>query len=159
MNSIRTISFFGFFLAILTISCQDTANFFETDYSDVPALADTTSALSRTVTMNGITIYVIEEGDSESFSVTIRDNINAFFTVYNDVTDQIVQSTYANGVTSAQRIANVGNQGAIQLVGNQLFPGISGMQSGERRVLVYPDSLTERDFPVIIDFELQEVIY
>lgn len=159
MNSIRTISLFSLLLAFLTFSCQDTPNFFETDYSDVPPLADSTSALSGTVTSGGIKIYVIEEGDPESFSVTIRDNINAFFTVYNATTDEIIQSTYANGVTSAQRIANVGNQGAIELIGNQLFSGISGMRSGERRVLVYPDSLTTQDIPVIVDFELEEVIY
>lgn len=158
MQPFRILLFFGF-LVLLTASCQEQINFFATDYSDVPPLPDTANAISRTVTLNGITVYVTQEGDPDGFAVTIRDNIDAFFTVYSAETGQILQSTYANGVTSAQRIPNVGNQAAVNFIGANLYEGISGMRAGERRVLLYPDSLTDRDIPMIVDFELDEVLY
>lgn len=159
MSKITSILVFVAISTFTLIGCQEQPNFFRNDYSDVPPLPDTTNAISETVTPDGIRIYVVEEGDPESFAVTIRDNIEAYFTVYQAETDQILQSSYANGVTSAQRIGNVGNQGVIEFVGDNLYSGISGMQSGERRVLIYPEELNITNGELIIDFELDVVIY
>lgn len=148
-------------LSILFSACQDSTPSFETDFTDVPPLPDTTSAVSSTVTEDGVTVYVIEEGSSESLDLTIRDNIFAYYSLRVASTNEILQSSYANGVTVAKRISNIGSQSEISYVGRNLNDATLGMKEGERRVLVFPDSANfyPGDESIILDFELETIIF
>lgn len=146
-------------LSLLVGACNDDNQIFTNDYSDAPPLPDTTNALSKTITPEGLKIYTITKGDTTTFEITIRDNVFAYFTSRTASNDNIVQSTYANGITTPFRISNVGGQNTVTYVQGRLYDGVAGMYEGERRVLVYPDSLTSINRELIIDFELEAVIY
>lgn len=155
-------------IVILTSACGNETSFnFSNDYSDAPVLVDVdTAAITSWVTDNGISVYVIEVGDSTKLQVGIRDIIRAKYTSrnasvddYRESEDAIIQSTYVNGSTSSTAISSLGSQSVIFYVGTTLIDGIRGMYEGEHRVLYFPDSLTTLGQPIAIDFQLESVTY
>lgn len=148
--------FFVAILSLILIACGDNGNSFENDYSDAPALADTSNALSKVITNSGVIYYVINEGDSSSFNVTIRDNIRIYYTTRR-LDGEIIRSSYVNGTTSAVRVTNIGAQTAISFVGDGLVDGVLGMFEGERRVLFIPEDVTTIDEALTVDVELEMV--
>lgn len=155
-------TYFPILLIIMLLSaCQDNSPSFATDFTDVPPLPDTTSAVSSTVTQSGVTVYVVEEGNPQSLDLTIRDNVFAYYSVRVASTGEIIQSSYANGVTAAIRISNIGSQSVINNLGGNLTNAILGMKEGERRVLLFPESANTYpgDEDLIVDFELETIIF
>ncbi|RNC85754.1 MAG: hypothetical protein ED557_02980 [Balneola sp.] len=143
-------------LSLILIACGGNNNSFENDYSDAPALADTSNALSKVITDSGVIYYVISTGDSTSFEVTIRDNIFIYYTT-RTLDGEIIASSYVNGSTSAVSILNIGSQTRISFVGEGLAPGVLGMFEGERRVIFIPEDVSTIDEAITIDVELELV--
>lgn len=167
---IRSITSFLLLSAIViaTSACGSGTSYnYYNDYSDAPVLVDVdTAAITSWVTENGLSVYVIETGDSTQLQVGIRDVIRAKYTTrnasvddYRESEDAIIQSTYVNGSTSATSISSLGSQSVIYYVSSTLIDGIEGMYEGERRVLFFPDSLTTFGQPIAVDFELESVTY
>ena len=128
------------------------------DYSDAPAFPDTSNAVSKVISNTGLIYYVITEGDSSSFELTIRDDMFVYFTTRN-LDGDIVSSSFVNGSTSPRRVNNVGLQTTISFGGQGLIEGILGMQEGERRLLVIPNEINTTDQTITIDFELVAIAY
>jgi FKBP-type peptidyl-prolyl cis-trans isomerase len=140
------------------IACDDSTNPYEQDFSTVPDLADTTAAINKWVTDSGVTVYLIEEGDSTDLQIGIRDQIDIWFTSRTE-TGTIIQSTYANGFTSSFSVANMNTQTSIYYVQEHLPSGLIGMYIGEHRVLVFPDELTTAGTGLVIDVQLEAISY
>ena len=163
-----TLSFFFLLSAIFVVgtACDDDTYYYQNDYSDVPDLADIDTAITSWVTENGLTIYVMETGDSTGLQVGIRDNISVYITSrnasvdnYETNEDAILQSSYANGITTPTTLSGLSSQTTIYYVSTTLGDGLYGMYEGEHRILYYPDSLTTLGQPMVIDVELDEVEY
>ncbi len=148
--------FFVIILSLIFIACGDNGTNFVNDYSDAPALADTSNALSKVITNSGVIYYVISTGDSSSFNVTIRDDIRIYYTI-RGLDDEILSSSYLNGSTSAVRVTNIGSQSTIGRVGDGLLDGVLGMYEGERRVIFIPEDVATVDEALTVDVELEIV--
>lgn len=147
-------------LVTFIASCKTDDYYYTNDFSTVPELPDTTNALSKTITDDGLIIYVIKEGDSTgNVQLTIRDQVYAYYTSRVAETGQILQSTYANGFTTPAIVDGFSNQAYIYYVSTTLFQGVEGMYPGEQRVLVFPEELTTAGTGLIIDFELYSITY
>ncbi|GAB5409296.1 MAG: hypothetical protein BalsKO_16610 [Balneolaceae bacterium] len=142
---------------LIVSACNEDSNPFIADYSDAPPLADTTSALSKVTSESGLIYYVIEEGDSESFDLVIRDDVFMYYTTRID--DEIIASSYVNGSTSAIRVNSVGSQTSIGFVGDGFVEGVLGMKEGERRVLVIPSDLNTTSETIVLDVEVETIDY
>ena len=170
-KNVTPFSLLIFSLVLFVASaCGDDTYYYENDYSDVPDLADTTSAISKTTTDDGIIIYVIEEGDTTDLQVGMRDLLGVYCTTrYADTEqyqgeDAIVQSTYANGITTSYAITTAGGSASSSTTCYEYAPsyfadGILGMYTGGHRVLYFPDSLTALSSDLVIDFELEAIQY
>ncbi len=142
MNNTRLKSsiLVSFFLSLLIVSC-DTSNTdpFKQDFSDVPDPFSIKDPVSVDTTESGLIIYVIEEGSGD-IEVIPRDEVSIYYTKrYKKDLDQIINSSYANGVT-APRTTSVTPQSSrsdIDIINERQFrEGVIGMVEGEKRVLV-----------------------
>lgn len=146
-----------FLLVLFIASCNQDAGVFTVDYSDVPDLPDTTSAVSKVTSDTGLIYYVIEEGNSDSFSLVIRDDAYFFYTGRLDG-ENIFESSYANGSTASQRFSAIGSLSSSK--GDGFVEGVLGMKEGERRVLVLPPSLNVTSSSTIVyDVQLESIDY
>ena len=132
--------------------------YFTNDYSDAPDFPDTTTAISKVIDEDGLAIYTLQEGHGD-LEVTIRDNVYIYFTGFYRTTnrDDIFESSYVNGSTSASIVTGVGNYSTTK--GEGFVRGILGMKVGERRALVVPDSLNVYGVPVYYDIEVASIEY
>lgn len=156
--------FKSFLFIVITLfvgtACNDDDGIFRIDYSSVPELPDTTTALSKITLDNGLIYYVITEGNPESYEVTIRDDIYIYYST-RTTDDNIVQSSFANGNTAPTRVNSVGAKASLNYVGEGIIGGVLGMKEGERRVVYIPagvNSLTS-DQALIFDVELESIDY
>jgi hypothetical protein len=157
-NQLKTL-FVSLSVIILFSACGDDSNPFRTDYSDVPELPDTTGAITTMVNNDGVTIYVMDEGDPESLGVTIRDDVYIYYSTRIATDMTIIQSSYANGSSQPTRVNDIGAQASINYVGDNLFRAMQGMKEGGRRVLVFPDSVNTSSSDLILDIELEQIVF
>jgi len=143
---------------LITACGGDNGTSISFDYSDAPAFPDTANAVSKVFSDTGLIYYVITEGDSSSFELTIRDDMFVYYTTRN-LDGDIVSSSFVNGSTSPRRVNNVGLQTTIGFGGQGLIEGILGMKEGERRLLIIPDEINTTDQTITIDFELVSIAY
>jgi FKBP-type peptidyl-prolyl cis-trans isomerase len=135
---------------LLLQGCDDdpTRNRRELDFSTVPDPFDISQA-DTSYTKDGVEIHIIEEGDGR-FEVIARDQISLFLTGRTSE-GEIFRSTYANGNVRAAVIRNL--KPVSQIINNQtvdpqiegLRRGLLGMEEGEKRVIMVPDSLGYND--------------
>lgn len=144
------------------------------DFSNVPAPYDTTSAVSSTITDDGLKIYTIEEGYG-AFKVVSRDQVRLRFTG-RTADGRVFDSSYANNFSTPRTFQNL-TPVPINTGFSQISPlidgfrrGIIGMKEGEKRTLVIPPELGYgesqegtngfdlRDDTLIFDIELVEIV-
>lgn len=140
----------------------------ELDFSTVPDPFDISKA-DTSYTKEGVEIHIIEEGSSpcegddghNPCEVIPRDQISLFLTGRTSE-GEIFRSTYANGNVRAAVIRNL--KPVTQIINNQsvdpqiegLRRGLLGMEEGEKRVIMVPDSLGYNDSnPGVRGFDLR----
>ncbi len=144
-------------------ACNEDPILFQNDYSDVPDLPDTTAqGVTKVTTESGLIYYVITEGDSTSFEVVIRDDIDIYYSGRTQA-GEVFESSYANGKTTPDRITDLGtyiNSRGTSSKGEGFVEGILGMHVGERRVLVISSDLHTRSSGTLVyDIELESIEY
>ncbi len=165
-NIIRTSLLVSLFISLFLVSCKED-NRFRIDFSDVPPPFSISNPVSVDTTDSGLIIYVLEEG-SGSVEVNPRDHIRFYFTKrFYDDKDEILSSSYANGVTkpNTEAVTTAGNpRDAIRE--KQFREGVIGMKEGEKRVLLltppilsYNGNLFSYSQDTIwVDVEIEEII-
>lgn len=113
------------------------------DFTTVPEPFDTTNAVDKLTYSNGLTIYVIEEGNGVFEVVeSPEEQIQLFFTG-RKANGEVFASSYSNGNTSPALFTNL--TPVARGTNNPLIPGfrqgILGMVEGEKRTIVVPPSL------------------
>lgn len=144
------------------------------DFSDAPAPFDTTQAVNKTTTDDGLIIYVIEEG-AGPFEVVVNDEVEVLFTGRTK-DGTIFDSSYRNGSTVPSIFRNLtpvnkpAGARAIPKLIEGFRRGILGMKIGERRTIIIPPSLGYGDSQdgtngfnlrkdtLIFDIELDNII-
>lgn len=153
-------------VVLVNSGCKKDDYYFRNDYSTVPVLPDTANAISNTVTEDGLRIFVIAPGDSSQLQVNIRDRIYFYSSTrstrydnYGENEDAVLQSSYANGLSTMYSISNLSAQTTVSYVPTTFGDAVLGMYEGEHRVVIFPDSLTAIGQELVLDIELEEIGY
>lgn len=144
------------------------------DFSEAPPPFDTTNAISKTTSPDGLIIYKIQEGFG-AFDVVSRDQVRIRFT--GRTTDgRIFDSSFANGFSTPRTFQNLtpvpisSGFGQISPLIDGFRRGLIGMKEGEKRTVVIPPELGYggsqsgtngfdlRNDTLIFDIELVEII-
>ena len=144
---------------LFAAACNDNSSPFVPDYSTVPELPVNLTDEADWVTDEGVRVYVANEGRENGLEVGIRDEVTVWYTSRTLDTERILQSTYSNGFTSPVTLPGVAAQTTILYVQKNLPLGVVGMIEGERRVLVFTDSLTTATVGIILDIEVYTIDY
>lgn len=144
------------------------------DFSLAPPPFDTTNAISKTTSSDGLVIYKIQEGYG-AFDVVSRDQVRIRFTG-RTADGKIFDSSFSNGFTSPRTFQNLtpvpinGQFGQISPLIEGFRKGIIGMKEGEKRTVVIPPALgygesrsgtngfNLKDDTLIFDIELVSII-
>ena len=148
------------FAAILTISiisgCDTDTSSFRVDYSLAEELIfDTTGFESRT-TESGLIIYDLEPGNG-LLEVVSRDNILLYYTIRFKPTGDIIESSYANNSTFPLQFNGIAS--ASNRLGDGFVEGVLGMKEGAKRVVVIPTSESVYSDTVIVDLEVDSILF
>jgi hypothetical protein len=136
MRRTRPLPLFSLLIValIMLAGCGNSTDpfFYEPDFTDVPDLPDISEY--EPVEYNGITYYIIEEGEGD-FKLQERNDelLSIFLTFRIQEGMEILQSTYADFNTQPE---NVTVEDLSDPAG--LLDGVLGMKEGERRVIVVP---------------------
>lgn len=144
------------------------------DFSMAPPPFDTTNAISKTTSDDGLVIYKIEEGFG-AFEVVSRDQVIVSFT--GRTTDgEIFDSSFRNGTSTTSRFNNLtpvpisSGLGQISPLIDGFRRGLLGMKQGEKRTIVIPpelgygdsqsgtNSFNLKDETLIFDVELVQIV-
>lgn len=157
----RRIKSFGllisavFFLAFFS-SCDEDNNIFRVDYSLAEELLFDTAGALRTTTDSGLIIYELDAG-SGPLEVVSRDNILLYYTIRFKPTDQIIESSYGNNSTFPLQFNGIANAAGRQ--GDGFVEGVLGMKEGAKRVVLIPPTLSVYSDTVIVDLELDSILF
>ena len=156
-----TTKIFGILLFILTSSflltgCDTESNPYRVDFSLAEAnLFDITGIESRT-TESGLIIYDLEQGTG-SLEVVSRDNILLYYTIRFKPNDAIIESSYANNSNFPVQFNGIVAE--ANRIGDGFVEGVIGMKEGEKRVVMIPTSESVYSDTVIVDLELDSILY
>lgn len=157
----RSIKSFGFlitaiFSLVFLSSCDEDTNIFRVDYSLAEEfLFDTTGTIGVT-SETGVIIYELESG-SGPLEVVSRDNILLYYTIRFKPTNQIIESSYGNNSTFPLQFNGIANASSRQ--GNGFVEGVLGMKEGAKRVVVIPPTQSVYSDTVIVDLELDSILF
>jgi len=146
----------GLLTITLFTSCSENTSAFRIDYSLAEALLFDTTGVERRVTDSGLIIYEIEPGNG-LLEVVARDNILLYYTIRFQPNDDIIESSYANNSTFPLQFNGVA--AASSRVGGGFVEGVIGMKEGGKRVLVVPPSESVYSDTVIVDLELDAILF
>ena len=152
----------GFLLTALAcsfilIGCETDNNPFQLDYTLAEALLfDQADAISTEVRESGLTIHVLENGSGIN-EVVARDNITIYYTIRFKPTNDIIESSYANNVTLPLQFSGIANASSTK--GDGFVEGILGMKEDEKRILIIPPDISVYSDTVIVDVELDSILY
>ncbi len=158
MLSSRLLGFL--FATVLTVSlltaCDTDTSPLRVDYSLAEELVfDTTGFESRT-TESGLIIYELAPG-SGTLEVVSRDNILLYYTIRFKPNDAIIESSYANNSTFPLQFNGVA--GSANRLGDGFVEGVLGMKEGGKRVVVIPPTQSNYTDTVIVDLELDSILF
>lgn len=145
-HSVRRTLFTLIFLSVSLLlfqSCGDDTGPVGPDFSTVPEPFDISQAVDTMTYENGLTIYVIEEGNGVHEVVDHpEEEIQVFYTG-RTIVGQVFSSTYSNGNTSPALFTNLTpvRQGTVSPLIEGFRLGLLGMVEGEKRTIVVPPSL------------------
>lgn len=156
-----TTKIFGILLftlisTFLLTGCDPESNPYRVDYSLAKAnIFDITGIESRT-TESGLIIYDLEPG-AGSLEVVSRDNILLYYTIRFKSSDAIIESSYANNSNFPVQFNGIAAKG--NRIGDGFVEGVMGMKEGEKRVVMIPSSESVYSDTVIVDLELDSILY
>ena len=152
---------FGIFFAIIYIlsisyGCKPESDPYSIDFSLAEAnIFDVTGYESRT-TESGLIIYELESGTG-IIEVVSRDDILLYYTIRFKPDDTILKSSYANNSNVPVLFTEIA--ATANTFGDGFVEGIIGMKEGEKRVVVIPASESIYSDTVIVDLELDSIIF
>lgn len=144
------ISFF------LLTGCGTDPDPYRIDFSLAEAnIFDVTGVEGRT-TESGLIIYELESGTG-SLEVVSRDNILLYYTIRFKSTDAIIESSYANNSNFPDQFNGIAEE--ANRIGDGFVEGVIGMKEGEKRVVIIPTSESVYSDTVIVDLELESILF
>ena len=158
MQSSRTFSalFIALFSFIFLSSWGGDDGLFRVDYSLAEELLFDTTGANLIATENEVILYQIEEGDGD-LQVVSRDNILLFYTIRFKPTNTVLESSYANSNTFPSQFNGVAASANNKGVG--FVESVIGMREGEKRVAIIPPTQSVYSDTVIVDLELDSIIF
>ncbi|MBO6792405.1 MAG: FKBP-type peptidyl-prolyl cis-trans isomerase [Balneolaceae bacterium] len=158
MQSSRTFSavFIALFSIVFLSSCDEDNDLFTIDYSLAEEFLFDTTGAERSVTDTGVILYQIENGSGE-LEVVSRDNILLYYTIRFKPNNAIIESSYANNSTFPLQFNGIA--AASNTKGNGFVEAIIGMKEGEKRVAVIPPTQSVYSDTVIVDLELDSILF
>jgi FKBP-type peptidyl-prolyl cis-trans isomerase len=138
------------------VGCDTDTSTFRVDYSLAEELIfDTTGFDSRT-TESGLIIYELDPGNG-TLEVVSRDNILLYYTIRFKPNDAIIESSYANNSTFPLQFNGIAS--SSNRLGNGFVEGIIGMKEGAKRVVVIPPTESVYSDTVIVDLEVDSILF
>jgi hypothetical protein len=158
MQSSRTFSalFIALFSFIFLSSCDEDNDIFSIDYSLAEEFLFDTAGAERTVTDTGVILYQIEDGSGD-LEVVSRDNILLYYTIRFKPNNAVIESSYGNNNTFPLQFNGIA--AASSTKGDGFVEAIIGMREGEKRVAVIPPTQSVYSDTVIVDLELDSILF
>ncbi len=155
-SRILSALFLALFSISLLSSCNEDNDIFRVDYSLAEEFLFDTAGAERTVTDSGVILYQIEDGSGD-LQVVSRDNILLYYTIRFKPTNTIIESSYGNNNTFPLQFNGIAN--ATTTKGEGFVEAIIGMREGEKRVAVIPPTQSVYSDTVIVDLELDSILF